>query len=592
MLDLRAPGGMIPTPDGKRVFFTWAVTGVPQVWRVDAPKGYPTQMTGGADSTRVVGVLPDGSAILVQRDRGGEENPGLYLQSAAGGPLTVLQHKSGVQTELQFVSDDGKWVYFRANDVKPNAYAIYRVDPKTGARETVFDQDGIWHVADHRPDDRALLLVKETGGSSAEIFEWDAVKKSLRPLFGQGETEDWSARYGAAAGEVIARAPRGGDFYRLWRWKDGAFTAVSPDVRHDVDDYGVDPKRTRILYVQNDDGYERLHGVDAKTFKPIALPKLPDSDQTGFGNTSYDGRFTAFYVSGSRMPFAGYIHDWKTGKTTQWVTPSTPEVDVSKFAVSTVGSYPARDGTAIPVVIRKPAACEHPTSPCPVVVTFHGGPEGQAQPGWSVGREIFVEGGFIVIEPNVRGSTGYGRAWLHADDGKKRLDIITDIEDAAKYAHSAFAVNGVAPKVGIYGGSYGGYSTLVGMTMFAGAYDAGVELVGISNLVTFIRNTAPYRRILRSSEYGDPDNGDLEVMTKLSPMTYLDRVKGPLMLIQGANDPRVPAGEAIQIHDALAARGIDAPLVVFPDEGHGAQKRGNVVLQTGYALSFFEKHLR
>jgi acetyl esterase/lipase len=592
MLDLRAPSPGLPSPDGKHLFFNWSITGTTQVWRLDSPEGYPAEMTGGADQTRVVGMFPDGKTIVVQRDRNGEENPGLYLQSAAGGPLNVIQHKAGVQTEHQFVSDDGRWVYYRANDVKPNTYVVYRFDAKSGARETVFDQAGIWHVADHKPDG-TLLLSKETGGSSAEIYEWDPAKKALRPLFGQGETEDWSAAYGAAAGEVIARAPHGTDFYRLWRWKDGVFGPIGQEVKHDVEDFFVDTKKLHVLYTVNEGGYERLHAMDARSFKPITLPKLPDADQMGFGAGSPgDGRYVTLSVSGSRLPSTSFVYDWSTGKSTQWLAPNTPEIDVSHFAKATIDAYPARDGTKIPFVLRKPAACEHPAAPCPVIVSFHGGPEGQAQPGFSLSRQLLVDDGYVVVEPNVRGSTGYGRAWLHADDGAKRLQIITDIEDASKYVKSAFAVNGAAPKVGIFGGSYGGYSTLVGMTMFAGAYDAGVEIVGISNLVTFIRNTAPYRRILRSTEYGDPDNGDLDVMTKLSPMTYLDRVKSPLMLIQGASDPRVPAGEAVQIHDALAARGIEAPLVIFPDEGHGAAKRENVVLQWGYALSFFAKHLK
>jgi dipeptidyl aminopeptidase/acylaminoacyl peptidase len=226
-----------------------------------------------------------------------------------------------------------------------------------------------------------------------------------------------------------------------------------------------------------------------------------------------------------------------------------------------------------------------------VVVNFHGGPETQALPGFSGGAQLYVDDGFIYVQPNVRGSSGYGRAWVHADDGAKRLSIITDIEDCARFIKSTWAVSGVAPKVGITGGSYGGYSTLIGMTMFAGAYDAGAEIVGISNLVTFVRNTAPYRRILRASEYGDPDGHDLDVMQRLSPMTYLDRMNAPLLLIQGASDPRVPVGEAIQIHDALAARSIDAPLIIFADEGHGAQKRENLVTQIGAVLAFFERHL-
>jgi dipeptidyl aminopeptidase/acylaminoacyl peptidase len=144
--------------------------------------------------------------------------------------------------------------------------------------------------------------------------------------------------------------------------------------------------------------------------------------------------------------------------------------------------------------------------------------------------------------------------------------------------------------VGIYGGSYGGYSVLMGMTKFAGAYDAGVDVVGISDLRTFLRNTAPYRRILRISEYGDPER-DADALAQLSPMTYVDRVKAPLYIMQGASDPRVPAGEAIQIHDALEKRGVPCELAIFPDEGHGAQKRENRVLMLGHAIEFFREKL-
>jgi dipeptidyl aminopeptidase/acylaminoacyl peptidase len=238
--------------------------------------------------------------------------------------------------------------------------------------------------------------------------------------------------------------------------------------------------------------------------------------------------------------------------------------------------------------VRRPERCA--SRPCPVIVHFHGGPEGQSQPGFSPIAQLFLDQGFVLVEPNVRGSDGYGKSWLHADDGPGRLKIITDIEDAARHVRSAFAEEGRVPRVGIYGGSYGGYSALVGMTLFAGAYDAGVSIVGISNLLTFLENTAPYRRVLRISEYGDPVK-DRAMLLKLSPVTYLERIRSPLLLIQGATDPRVPVGEAVQIQAALEARRIPSELIIFPDEGHGARKRQNQVLMFGHALAFFKKHL-
>jgi dipeptidyl aminopeptidase/acylaminoacyl peptidase len=243
--------------------------------------------------------------------------------------------------------------------------------------------------------------------------------------------------------------------------------------------------------------------------------------------------------------------------------------------------------------VRYPAQCApdaNPADPCPLVVDFHGGPEGQATPGFSGYAQLFVDSGFIFVEPNVRGSDGYGKAWLNADNGPKRLDVITDIEDAGKALRARFTRNGKTPKVAIVGGSYGGYSALVGMTMFAGTYDAGVSIVGISNLQTFLLNTAPYRRKLRASEYGDPEK-DAEALKKLSPVTYIDRVTSPLLMIQGLDDPRVPAGEAIQMQEALEKRGVQSRLVLVEGEGHGAARRGGQVIMIGNMLRFLEQQV-
>lgn len=265
-----------------------------------------------------------------------------------------------------------------------------------------------------------------------------------------------------------------------------------------------------------------------------------------------------------------------------------PEVDASAFQRATLENYPARDGTKIPMWVTRPKTCA--ADPCPVVVNFHGGPESQARPGFSRTAQIYAAAGFVFVEPNVRGSEGYGKAWRKADDGPKRLQVIGDIEDCAKYLKTAWAKSGKAPKVGVMGVSYGGYSTLMAMSRFAGAYDSGVAVVGMSNLRSFLLNTAPYRRELRISEYGDPGK-DGQALEELSPTSYVDRIQSPLMIIQGVNDPRVPAGEAIQMHERLTKRGVSAPLILFADEGHGAVSRQNKVLEVGHGLRFFQDTL-
>jgi dipeptidyl aminopeptidase/acylaminoacyl peptidase len=585
-LDVRGVTGGFVTTKGDRMFFTWKITGTSQVWRQDGPQKWPVQLTGGEDNTSVVGIAPDDSFVVVSRDVGGAENPGLYVLDPNGGTLRVIQHTPKVQTSLALISDDAKSIYYRANDRDPSSYAIYRFDVASGTKQLVFDRPGLWAVIDERGDQ--WLMQKQIGELQSEIYQWDTTKKTLTPILGQGEAENYEARFGAKAGQLIVRTDKLGEFARLYTFEGGKLAPIGAEIQHDVEAFAIDAARTRLYYNINEDGYRRLVALDAKTLRPIALPMLPAASSVTLAGVTHNARFAQFGLDGSIVLPTTYVYDWQTKKLVEWRSPASPEIDVTTFTKAELESYPARDGVEIPMFVRRPAKCVKAV--CPVIVEFHGGPEGQVTPVFSPIEQAFVERGFVIVQPNVRGSSGYGKTWLHADDGPKRLDVITDIEDCARYIRSAWAVKGVAPKIGVSGGSYGGYSVLMAMTLFAGAYDAGVEQVGISNLITFLQNTAPYRRALRISEYGDPVK-DKVALEKLSPITYVDRIKAPLLIFQGVNDPRVPVGEALQIHDALEQRRIEGDLILFPDEGHGASKRANIVLTIGHELAFFEKHL-
>src|SRR5262245_21249404 len=570
--DLRAPGLGVVAPDGKRVYFTWNITGLSQVWRLDSPRAYPVQMTGGEEPTTIRAVTPDGKWLIVSRDPGGQENPGLYLQPSGGGPFRAIQNIEKVQTIFEAVLDDSRTLLFRSNDVKPDSYAIYTYDLVTGQRALLFGEPGLWRVADHRGSGSGLrlLLGKATGALSREFYEYDVASKKLTPLLGAGEKSEYVAAYAADPGELLVQTNKFGEFRRLYRWKIGSgaaaadFTPVSPDAKMDVSNFNIDDARQHVYLEINDGGYSRLRVVNAKTFAPEELTVPTDADGVTAGGATRDGRFVTVGVESARAPRIGYVWDWQTKSLTQWIVPSSPETDTSSFAVAKRMSYPARDGTSIPMFARFPKGCSpeenRAADPCPVIVQFHGGPEGQATPGFNPRSQLFVDAGFIFVEPNVRGSDGYGKTWLDADKGAKRLDVITDIDDCGKSIRANWGRNGKPPKIGITGGSYGGYSTLIGMTMFAGTYDAGASVVGIGNLETMLRNTAPYRRALRASEYGDPDQ-DADALKELSPVSYIERVKSPLLITQGVNDPRVPLGEAVPLQEWLEKRGVDSPLI-------------------------------
>ncbi len=601
ILDVRSPGLGMVTPDGKRMFFTWGITGTVQVWRLDGAQKFPVQVTGGQDATTIAGMTPDGKYLLLSRDRQGEENPGLYLQSTNGGELELIQHLAGVRTSLQYVGNDSRTIYFSANDVKPDSVTIYRYDLQTKQKVAISGGDGIWWIADvfvnpKTGDREKFLFAKATGSQSREYYEYDVKTRKTTPMLGQNEKEEYGVQYGVHPDEYLVLTPKFSEFRRLYQYKGQKFTPITSELKADVASFDIDDRRQRILYSINDGGYTRLKALSAETLKEIALPEFLNADHIYAGSTTRNGRFTTIGVENSKAPRLSFVYDWQTNKLTQWVLPSTPEIDTSKFVSAKLESYTTRDGVVIPMfVYRSPQCDSNPQNPldkpCPVVVNFHGGPEGQSIPGFNRYAQLFVNAGFVFVEPNVRGSEGYGKTWLNADNGRDRLKVITDIEDASIYIRKNWQINGVIPKIGIVGGSYGGYAALIGMSKFSGSYDAGVSIVGISNLITFLNNTAPYRRIFRISEYGDPVK-DRQALIELSPVTYSDRIKAPLLIIQGANDPRVPVGEAIQIQKILEQKKIPSQLVIFPDEGHGSSKRSNQVLEIGYTLDFFKKHLQ
>ncbi|MEO0337055.1 MAG: prolyl oligopeptidase family serine peptidase, partial [Pseudomonadota bacterium] len=422
--------------------------------------------------------------------------------------------------------------------------------------------DGYWVIADHWGDD-LLLLANWKGNTASEYFLYDVKTKAQTPLFGQDEQEEYSAKFGATKDQLIVLTNKFSEYRKLHLWKAGKFTAISTNENYDIDSITTDRQKTKALLRVNKGGYQSAEVLDLKTLKMSKFFESQDPDVLHVypGKFSQDGRYTTLYLVKSNQPGQGLIYDWKTKKSKVWTTSSAPEVSLNALVTPKLEYYTARDGTKIPMFVQRPPQCADKV--CPVIVQFHGGPESQAIPRFSPIRQLFFEKNYIFVEPNVRGSDGYGKSWLHSDNGPKRLQVITDIEDAAKYIKKKWSKWGQAPKVAVMGGSYGGYSTFMAMTKFAGAYDAGIAIVGMSSLLTFLENTAPYRRALRVTEYGDPKK-DLKALQELSAMTYLDQIQAPMLIIHGATDPRVPAGEAIQVYRAMQAKKLEGELVLFP----------------------------
>ena len=586
--DISTPGLGLLSPDGKRLFFSWRITGSSQIWRIDGPQAFPTQLTGGEDGTDLKGITHDGRQLILSRDHKGNEYPRLYLQSVDGGPLKPIFAKERVIVAYLSQSEDGKYLYYRANDKEPTLWGIYKHDLTTGLRELLYEGKGYWFLSDQKPNGE-MILAHALSNTATEYFLFNEKTKAISPLIGQGEQEDYYVQFAPQQGEYFVLSNKSSDLKRLYRYNGKDFKPITPEFKTEVGDFRLDKKANRLLVELNAGGQYRMLAYDARNDKEIKLPDLSDSLHSYFGESTPDGRYTIFGQSFYNKQRDSYVYDWQTQKLVQWTHGSSPEIDTSNYRPWKLEYYQAEDGTEIPMFVKRPAECENKT--CPVVVSFHGGPEGQARPSFSPAAELFVQRGFVYVMPNVRGSSGYGKAWLNSDNGPKRLDVITDIRDCAIHIRKHWSFDGIEPKIGVMGGSYGGYSTLYAMTVFAGYYQAGVATVGMSSLVTFLENTAEHRRYVRESEYGFLKT-DRKALEELSPINHIDQLQDPLLIIQGATDPRVPAGEAIQFQQALEKRGIPSDLVLFSDEGHGVRKRKNRTLSTGHTLNFFLQHLK
>ncbi len=590
MLEVAAPGLGMLSPDKKTLFFSWKITGQNHIWKIDGPQKFPVQLTSGQDAVNLIEIAPNGKFLIVSKDINGQENPGLYKLDLNSGSLSELYRKEKVQVSSTFMTSDSKFLFLTANDKNPDSYSTYKLNIETGESELIYEGHGNWYVADQLQDGKTLLMVKYRGGRINEYYRYDVKLKKMDPILGQNEENYYDISFSAHEDEYIVLTAKD-DFKRIYSFKNNVFKILSdPHISFEVSTMSMDIQRKRITYEINREGYTELRAMDAKTFKPIELPIFKNVDHVFAGTTTRDGQVSMLGVVTAKSPRLSYSYDWQTKKLTQWVLPSSPEVDLSTFSKAELMYYETQDKTHIPMFVRFPKGCKE-SKECPVIVHFHGGPEGQSQPGFSSILQTIVDSGFIVVEPNVRGSDGYGKKWIDMDNGRLRENVITDIPDAALWIKSNWKnKKGASPKIGVMGWSYGGYATLMAMTRFAGSFDAGVALVGMSNLTSFLLNTAPYRRILRISEYGDPEK-DKEALRKLSPITYVDQVKSPLMIIQGANDPRVPVGEAIQIHELLEKKKISSKLIIFANEGHGSAKKENQILEIGNTIEFFKNHL-
>src|SRR5688572_22263311 len=566
-----------------------------QVHRVKMPMGMREQLTFFPEPLASVSAAPapGGNGFVYGKDKGGDEFWQLYWYDLDTRESTLLSDGQRSQNNSPLWSKDGRWLAWSGTGRNGADYDIYVRDMRTGQTRRVLEKGGLWSALDFSADGKKLLVAKYVSINEAYPGELDLAT---------GDVEMFPVEGGKAAFGTFKYAPGGGvyfvsdenrQFLTLQKHVPpytAAPTAIST-VPWDVEDVELSPDGSRLAYVSNEDGASKLRVIDTATGRELALPALPIGVMGGLG-FSPDGERLALTLNSATSPSDVYAIGLDDGRLVRWTQSEVGGLDASKFVAPTLVRFPTFDQVdgkprTIPAFYYKPEG----DGPFPVVINIHGGPESQSQPTFSATTQYLVrELGIAVLVPNVRGSSGYGKDYLQLDNAVKREDSVRDIGALLDWIAKQPELD--ASRVGVQGGSYGGYMVLASMIHYNDRLKAGIDVVGISDFRTFLANTEDYRRDLRRAEYGDERDPVVGAyLDSIAPLRHAAKISKPLFVAQGFNDPRVPHTEAEQIVKAVRGNGGDVWFLMFDDEGHGFRKKANVDYYGAASVLFWEKYL-
>lgn len=594
-LNIRSAASPTFSPNADRIAFLTNITGTPQVWMIKSGGGWPEQLTFYADRVELVRWSPDGSGLVFAKSRGGDENAQLFWLSPDGAQIKALTDAPKVRHNFGSWSHDGKKISYASNKRNRDYFDIYVMDVATGREEMVYQQDGANSPLTWSFDDRRLVVSHEGEKLSLDndLYLVDIATKQathLTPHEGAAQYGDvYFTRDGSA---ILLGTNDNREFYSVSRLNlQTKRIETLDDTPRDLAGTTLSPDGRMFAYTINRDGFYELYvretSADGKLGAKADAVKLPGKGLASALRFSEDNRKLAFVFNAARYNGDVWLYDLKSHALSQVTQSSRAGIPQTSFVEPELIHYKTFDGREIPAWYYRPQ--KNMQTGVPVIVSVHGGPEGQEQPGFSGVYQYFLSRGYAILAPNVRGSTGYGKTYTHLDDVRKREDSVKDLAAAVEWLKTQGGAD--ARRIAVMGGSYGGYMTLAAVTLYPELWAAAVDTVGIANFESFLKNTSGYRRKLREAEYGTLER-DLDFLKTISPLGKVERIKTPLMVIQGKNDPRVPYTEAEQIVHALQARGAPVEYRLFDDEGHGINKLTNRLIVYPLMADFLDRHMK
>lgn len=562
---------------------------VSQIHRVERPGGARTQLTFGAEPVAGVSAHPTRPDLVAfSRDIGGNEAYQNWLLDLGTGAETLLTDGTHRHGGVVW-SHDGQRMAWTGTARNGTDYDVYVRDLDGTEATRVFEGEGYWYLTDWSDDGATMVLGHYISSTRSELWRLDLATGNKVRLSPEGEV---SIAGGALLddGSVLLVSDHEGEFLKLYRASpDGsALTPLATSLEWNVEDLAVSPDGRTVAVAVNERGWSKLYLLDLKKGRLRPAEGLPDARITGLTFDPDDPRTLGLTLYGPNLQADAWTLDVRKGKATRWTRSETGGLDVGTFVAPELVTWTSFDGLELDGLLYKPVG----QGPFPVVVSIHGGPEGQSRPTLSGLTQVLVrDHGIAVLEPNVRGSRGYGKSFLKLDNGMKREDSVKDIGALLDWVAAEPSLDG--ERVAVRGGSYGGYMVLASLVHFGDRLVAGIDNVGISNFVTFLENTKAYRRDLRRVEYGDERDPEMRAhLQAISPVSRADAIQSRLFVIHGANDPRVPVGEAEQIVAAARANGQDVWYLRAENEGHGFRKKANRDVATALQVTFLVDALK
>ncbi|HYC92314.1 MAG TPA: S9 family peptidase [Thermoanaerobaculia bacterium] len=578
--------------DGKRVAFITSISGSPQVWTVSATGGWPDQITAFDDPVTNVKWSPNGEWLAVQVAPGGGLNEQIYLMRPDGTGSRLITEGGKSNNQIGVWTPDSKSLLIGSNRRTPNALDIWIVDIESGAKRLIAQNTGIAMVGDVSSDSKYVLVWRLVSRGDEDFYRV--------ALDGSGEVHLTphtppvtfsGADFGPTSDVVYLAGNLGRDLQAFGRvvvtgGKAGPFEVLSERGDAELAGFLLNDAATTAVLNWNVAGRSELRLFDPATKEQKILPSPPDTDIANLSEFAPDDKRIAAVFSGSKAPPDIWVIDLEANTRRQLTRSPHPGVNLEELVRPELVKYKAHDGLELSGWLYRPRNVQ---APYPTVLSFHGGPEGQERPFPNPTYQALVASGIAVFAPNVRGSSGFGKTFVNLDNGKLRAGAVRDIKSTAD--HLVAQKISDPKRLGIMGGSYGGYMVMAGVTEWPDLFAAGANLFGVVNFETFFKHTEGWMAAISTKEYGDPAT-EAEMLRALSPIHKVDRVKTPLIVLHGANDTNVPVVEAEQVVESLKRRNVPVEYVLFPDEGHGWRKTPNRVRSVVAITKFFSERLK